>query len=225
MSAHATSTVDPAEVDLHMQFVDIEQQNESYLVGMWTFLVTEVMFFAALFMVYILQRWMHAHEFWAIHRELDWKMGGTNTMVLLFSSFTMALAVHYAQKREFDKQLRMLGVTILCAFGFLIIKYFEWSAKIEHHLVPGAHFQWNGEGASKGVAEMFFVLYFSMTGLHAIHVIIGILVIGFLAFRVWQRHSSVNRDYLPTEMIGLYWHFVDLVWIFLFPLYYLIPRS
>ena len=225
MSTAHEPTHDPADVDLHMQFVDIEQQNETYLIGMWTFLVTEVMFFGALFLVYILQRWMHAHEFWVVHNQLDWKLGGVNTTILLFSSFTMACAVHFAQKREFNKQLGMLGFTMACAFGFLIIKYFEWGAKIEHHLVPGAHFQWHEPGAAKGVAEMFFVLYFAMTGLHAIHVIAGILVIGFLMFRVWQRHYSVNRDYLPTEMVGLYWHFVDLVWIFLYPLYYLIPKS
>jgi cytochrome c oxidase subunit 3 len=216
---------DPAEVDLHVQFEDIEQQNETYLVGMWTFLVTEVMFFGGLFLVYILQRWMHAPQWYVIHEQLDWRLGGLNTMILLFSSFTMACAVHYSQLRKFDKQLQMLGVTILCAFGFLVVKFFEWSAKVEHHLVPGAHFEWAHAGASKGVAEMFFVLYFSMTGLHAIHVIIGIIVIGVLATLVAKRHSSVNRDYLPTEMIGLYWHFVDLVWIFLYPLFYLIPKS
>jgi cytochrome c oxidase subunit 3 len=213
---------------LHHQFEDIEQQNETYVVGMWTFLVTEVMFFGALFLCYILYRWNYQNDFWAAHHELNWKLGALNTTILLISSFTMVCAVHFAQLKNRKLVLMNLGATILFAAAFLFVKFtFEWPIKFEHKLFPGTGFHPHPEvlhGAHFKPAEIFYSLYFGMTGLHAIHIIAGILVLGALA-DLWRRRArSVTEDYIPTEMVALYWHFVDLVWIFLFPLFYLIPQ-
>ncbi len=215
---------------VYEQFENIDQQNESYLVGMWSFLVTEVMFFGVLLFSYVLYRWQYQDYFYTIHKLLDVNMGAVNTVILLSSSYSMVLAVHFAQIKKRSAQLSALLFTIGCAFGFLIIKYFEYSHKIHAGLVPGPKFVWpavdNPElmaNVPASVAQMFFSLYFAMTGLHGIHVIVGILILGTLSFLVWRK-SSLVEDYMITEMIGLYWHFVDLVWIFLFPLFYLMPR-
>ncbi len=217
------------EEGLYHQFEDIEQQNESYIVGMWSFLVTEVMFFGPLFFCYALYRWQYQAEWFHVHEELDWKAGGLNTLILLTSSLTMAMSVYYAQIKNKGMQLKMLAATMACAFGFLIVKTYEWIPKFQHHHVPGASFKWQGtvEGAAASVpdrvAELFFSLYFAMTGLHGIHVVIGIICIAILMRLVQKDHLYV-KTYVPTEMVGLYWHFVDLVWIFLYPLFYLMPQ-
>ena len=209
--------------ELWHQFEDIDQQTDTYVVGMWAFLVTEVMFFGVLFLAYTLYRWNYQPEFFEIHKLLDIKLGATNTVILLLSSFSMALAVHFAQLKDRAKQLICLGITLSCAFGFLIIKYFEYSAKIHHGLVPGSNFQWDNPEIPAGIAQMFFSLYFTMTGLHGVHVVVGILVISSLMI-LTKIKSPLVENYVPTELIGLYWHFVDLVWIFLFPLFYLMPQ-
>ncbi|MFN3728890.1 MAG: cytochrome c oxidase subunit 3 family protein [Fimbriimonadaceae bacterium] len=206
---------------VYEQYETLEQQQESYVVGMWTFLVTEIMFFGALFLTYTLYRFRYQEDFYLAHKKLDVVLGGINTFNLLISSFFMALAVHFAQLRKKKAQLMCLGVVIACAFIFMGIKYVEYSAKFEKNLFPGPFFDWHYEGSPK-VAELFYSLYFAMTGLHGLHVVIGILVIGTLAFLVWKDHPIIT-DYIPTELVGLYWHFVDIVWIFLFPLFYLIP--
>lgn len=222
----ASSTIDNHHVEeVYEQYEDIGQQQESYVFGMWTFLVTEIMFFGVLFCCYTIYRWKYQPYFFKVHEELSIPLGATNTVVLLLSSFTVALAVHYAQKREKTKQLICLGITNLCAFGFLVIKSIEYSAKVAHHHVPGPGFQWDvaGTGVPAHIAQLFYSLYFAMTGLHGIHVIIGILCISTLMVLVAKDHPIIT-DYIPTELIGLYWHFVDLVWIFLFPLFYLMPK-
>ncbi|MBX3118109.1 MAG: cytochrome c oxidase subunit 3 [Fimbriimonadaceae bacterium] len=214
---------------VYHQFEDMDQQNESYIVGMWSFLVTEVMFFGPLFFVYALYRWQYQADWFLVHEELSWEWGGANTMVLLFSSFTMAMSVYNAQIKNKAKQLMFLGITMACAFGFLVIKTIEWVPKFQHHHVPGASFDWANtvHGAAANVpdrvAELFFSLYFAMTGLHGIHVVIGIICIAVLMLLVIKDHHLVET-YIPTEMVGLYWHFVDLVWIFLYPLFYLMPQ-
>lgn len=247
MASIAHDPHDDMVVHVHHQFENIDQQNESYIVGMWCFLVTEIMFFGALFLMYTIYRWNYQQDFYGAHLELSqgtdmpvfggliqsvglkefpvW--GSINTTVLLFSSFTMVLAVRSAQLRQKMNVLKYLGGTIVCACIFLVIKFtFEWPAKFQHKLVPGSNFAPETahlHGASPRAAEIFYSLYFAMTGLHAIHIIAGIGVLGALAY-LWQKGAkSVTEDYVPTEMIGLYWHFVDLVWIFLFPLFYLIP--
>lgn len=220
--SHAIPVGEPDAV--FEQYQDIHQQNETYIVGMWSFLVTEVMFFGALFLMYTLYRWQYQPEFYAIHKQLHIAMGATNTVILLLSSFSMAMAVRFAQLHQKANQLRALGFTVLCACGFLVIKFFEYREKIQHHLLPGPNFQWHEEGASPERAQLFFSLYFAMTGLHGVHVLVGILIISFLMRLIQKDNILVKGDYIPTELIGLYWHFVDLVWIFLFPLFYLMPR-
>ena len=242
---------------LQHQFQDMDQQNESYVVGMWTFLVTEIMFFGALFLAYTIYRRENPAVFLEVHHHLDVMKGGINTMVLLTSSLTMAMAVYHAQMKNRAKQMMFLGITILFSFTFLGIKTVEWEKKFHDHHVPGPSFDYvRGEGGVarveepkntavpvhlagdtksdypkntvdpdfSGKAQLFFSLYFAMTGLHAFHVIIGILIMGTLLFMLMFKHPSVDY-YMPVEMAGLYWHFVDIVWIFLFPLFYLIPGS
>jgi len=220
MSDHAVENTDGDVV--FGQFETIEQQQESYIVGMWSFLVTEVMFFGGLFLVYVLYRWKFTETWTAMAGELNWQLGGINTAVLLLSSFFVAMAVHCAQKKRERAQMVWLSGTILCAFGFLVIKYFEYTDKFSHNLFPDWSFV-APAGIEEGPARLFMSLYFAMTGLHGVHVAIGILV--FIALMVMTKMKvPAISDYVPTEMVGLYWHFVDLVWIFLYPLFYLIPK-
>lgn len=223
MATHTAKSAHDHHGEVYEQYETIEQQQESYVVGMWAFLVTEVMFFGALFLIYTVYRWKYQPYFYEIHRELDLVKGTVNTVVLLSSSLSMALAVHYAQLKNKARQLMCLGITVACAFAFLVIKFFEYKAKIDHGLFPNATFHWTNPDVPSGVAQTFFSLYFAMTGLHGVHVLVGILLIGTLMLMVW-RDSKLITDYIPTELIGLYWHFVDLVWIFLFPLFYLLPK-
>lgn len=242
MSTHVIAAADHGHAhdpNQAHQFEDMAQQNEAYIVGMWTFLVTEIMFFGALFLAYTTYRSLHPEVFIDAHRHLDVWLGGTNTVVLLSSSFFMAMGVRAAQLQRKSAQLFWLALTIMCAFAFLGIKTVEYKAKIDHHLVPNQNFHYhsveeNG-GASaeasvnpeksnipQGEAKIFFLLYFIMTGLHGIHVVIGILVLSTLWLMIKFNHPYV-RYFMWMEMGGLYWHFVDIVWIFLFPLFYLIP--
>lgn len=221
---------------LHHQFEDIGQQNECYIVGMWTFLVTEIMFFGALFTTYTLYRWNYQFDFWVAHEHLDVTLGAINTMVLLLSSFLMVMAVQSAQLKKRELVMGYLGGVVLCALMFLGIKTVEYTGKFVDHLYPGIDFATDpkvfGEhGMQNGHyvvnmnhAQLYYGLYFGMTGLHAVHIIAGIGVILAL-IRLWFiRAKSVTADFVPTELVGLYWHFVDLVWIFLFPLMYLMPQ-
>jgi cytochrome c oxidase subunit 3 len=287
------------EQNLSVQFEDLDQQNESYIVGMWAFLVTEVMFFGALFLAYTLYRTMYFNTYLEAHHFLDVKLGTLNTLVLLSSSLSAALAVYYAQHGQRIKVALLLAFTCVCAFGFMGIKYVEYTSKINEGLLPDQNFNYakaltvfhehhkpvagaeenpranvaweqlqlarktsqvsfvapkdNPETAEveagfdnrvtsaadatarvvvksparerfdieAGKAKIFFSIYFCMTGLHGIHVIIGIICMTTLILMYLTKHPAVD-DYLPTEMVGLYWHFVDIVWIFLFPLMYLI---
>lgn len=225
MAGHA-HTADPDAAPVYIQYEDIDQQQESYIVGMWAFLVTEVMFFGALFLIYLLYRWNYQEDFYLVHKQLDWVLGGINTLNLLISSFFMAMAVHFAQKKQTKAQLTMLGLTLVCAFVFLVIKYFEYSHKIHAGLFPNENFQYGlvaGQLGDPEHARLFLSLYFAMTGLHGVHVVVGIIVISALMFFTIRKAPTIT-DYIPTEMVGLYWHFVDLVWIFLYPLFYLIPK-
>jgi len=206
------------------QFENMEQQTECYITGMWTFLVTEVMFFGALFVAYTLYRWNYKFDFYNAHEHLNVAMGGFNTMVLLVSSWFVVMAVQGAQLGKRNQVLAFLAGTQLCAFTFLTVKYFEYSSKFADNLYPGVDFTTNPEHvhhANLNHAQIFYGFYFGMTGLHAVHIIVGIVVIGFLMMKWYRRHPSVVNDFVYTEMVGLYWHFVDLVWIFLFPLFYL----
>jgi len=287
------------EQRLSVQFEDLDQQNESYIVGMWSFLVTEVMFFGALFLAYTLYRVMYFNTYLEAHHFLDVKLGTLNTLVLLSSSLSAALSVYYAQHGQRIKVALLLMFTCVCAFGFMGIKFVEYTSKINEGLLPDQNFNYakaltvfhehhkaaagveenpranvaweqlelarkanqvsfvapkdNPETAEveagfdnrvtsaadstarvvvksaarerfdieAGKAKIFFSIYFCMTGLHGIHVIIGIICMTTLILMYLTKHEAVD-DYMPTEMVGLYWHFVDIVWIFLFPLMYLI---
>jgi cytochrome c oxidase subunit 3 len=247
------------------QFETIEQQNTSYLIGMWAFIVQEVLFFGAIFTAYAIYRFKYVLEFTLAHHELSVPIGTLNTFVLLFSSYTMARAVRAAMQNRHKKQAFYLFLTFLFAGVFMVNKYFEYSAKFEHHLFPGGdysahavveHAQKMGElreveengqkfyelgktrnqefVAFKKVTpeefeqrtRLFFGFYFVMTGLHGLHVLIGMIIIGILIGRALIDHAKNKpvADFMPVEMVGLYWHLVDIVWIFLFPLLYLIGR-
>lgn len=204
------------------QFDDIEQQHESSSLGMWIFLATEVMFFGGMFLGYAVYRAMYPTAFAEASRHLDIWLGGINTAVLLCSSLTMALAVHAAQLGARRTVAIFLVATIILASVFLGIKAFEYYHKYEEHLIPGAVFEFPGENANH--AQLFFSFYFAMTGMHALHMVIGIgVMLIMIALALRGRFSP--EYYFPVEMTGLYWHFVDIVWVFLFPLLYLVDRS
>jgi cytochrome c oxidase subunit 3 len=198
------------------QFVNIEQQRDADVVGMWTFLATEVMFFGGLIMCYTFARYTYPDIFEAASHRLYVHYGGPNTAILLCSSLSMALAVRAAQFGRRKAVTLFLGVTILFGLAFLVVKGFEYHTDYVEHLVPRLDFQWQGPGS--GQAEIFFWLYFTLTGLHALHVTIGIGILATIAFLA---HREKIGD-MPVEIAGLYWHFVDIVWVFLFPLLYLV---
>ena len=195
------------------------QQLEASVLGMWVFLVTEVMFFGGLFMAYILYRSLYPDAWLAGSHELNELLGGINTVVLIFSSLTMALAVRAAQVGSWMGQVVNLILTIIFGTIFLVVKYFEYAAKFEHHLVPGAHF----DPARDPAQQLYFSLYFMMTGIHALHMVVGIVLMLIILRMAWKGRFSAEY-YGPVEVSGLYWHFVDIVWIFLFPLLYLIGK-
>ena len=203
------------------QFDSLGQQTEAATLGMWVFLVTEVLFFGGLFLTYAVYRSFYPAAFSAASHELDILLGGINTAVLITSSLTMALAVHAAQLGQRRLLMIFLVVTMVLGTVFLGIKAVEYYHKFAEHHVPGASFQFEREHQRH--AQIFFSLYFIMTGLHAIHMIIGIGVL--LVMWIWAWRGRITSDYAgPIEISGLYWHFVDIVWIFLFPLLYLIGR-
>jgi cytochrome c oxidase subunit 3 len=196
---------------------------------MWFFLVTEVMFFGGVFAAYMLYRSQNPEAFAAASHHLDILLGGLNTVVLIGSSLTVVLSVWSAERGKQKALAFWLLATIVLGLTFLVVKYFEYSAKWEHNLVPGPDFAFHdtriGEHGhvNPDRARMFFHFYFFMTGLHALHMIIGIGVYAVLLFNTLKGKYSV-RWHDPIPVAGLYWHFVDLVWIFLFPLLYLIGR-
>ncbi|MBI4460903.1 MAG: cytochrome c oxidase subunit 3 family protein [Acidobacteria bacterium] len=197
----------------------MEQQREAASLGMWVFLVTEILFFGGLFLAYTIARYQHPAAFAEASLHLDVALGGVNTAVLIVSSLTMALAVHAAQTGRRKGLLGFLALTAALGCVFLLIKGVEYADKFEHHLVPGDTFSFAGPEA--GSAELFFSLYFAMTGLHALHMVIGVAVLAVLLAYAWRGSYSVYY-HTPVEVAGLYWHFVDIIWIFLFPLLYLI---
>ena len=185
---------------------------------MWIFLATEVLFFGGLFLGYTVFCYLYPEIFAAASRHTEVVLGGANTAILLLSSTLMALAVRASQLRQRKHLIWLLLATAVLGIVFMVIKGFEYHKDFVDHLVPGAGFQWHE--ANPGAAEIFFYLYFVMTGLHAIHVTVGIVVMLVLAVLAFRRRFD-NGNYMPVEIAGLYWHFVDIVWVFLFPLLYL----
>jgi cytochrome c oxidase subunit III len=215
----------PHHPALAHHFDNLEQQHEASTLGMWVFLVTEIMFFGGLFMAYLTYRTWYPEGWVAGSHELDILLGAINTAVLICSSLTMALGVHAAQLGSRKGQVTFLLLTIALGTTFLVIKAFEYEHKFHVGLVPGAHYtplpEWPAEIARS--TELFFSIYFAMTGLHALHMVIGIGILGVLTVMA-HRNWFGAEYYAPVETAGLYWHFVDIVWIFLFPLLYLIGR-
>jgi cytochrome c oxidase subunit 3 len=211
----------PTSPALAHHFDSLEQQKEASTLGMWLFLVQEVMFFGGLFMTYLLYRWRDSEAFAAGSHELDITLGLVNTVILIGSSLTMAMAVRSAQTSRRRPLVGFLVATGVLGLAFLVIKYFEYSAKWHHHLIPGPDFHFAGEIG--GRAEAFFSLYFAMTGMHALHMIVGVGILAWI-LRDSVRGRFDGSYYNPVENFGLYWHFVDIVWIFLFPMLYLIGR-
>jgi cytochrome c oxidase subunit 3 len=237
---------------LYGQFKTLEQQKDTASLGMWIFLVTEVMFFGGIMLAYTINRHTYFHAFAVGSNTLSLKLGGINTIVLLASSFTMAMGVWSAQTGKKDYLKMFLSLTILLGFIFFGIKYVEYAQKFHHHLVPGKSFditycvnsptkcedvdaeeldvERNEIAAAQAAdpdlnahAQLYYSAYFGMTGLHALHMVIGA---GLL---FWLLKNSFAGIYTPewntpVDIVGLYWHFVDIVWIFLFPLLYLIDR-
>jgi cytochrome c oxidase subunit 3 len=228
---------------LQHHFETMAQQKEASTLGMWVFLLTEVLFFGGLFFAYIVYRVWYFDAFAEASRTLDITLGAINTAVLIGSSLTMALGVRAAQTSQRSATVFWLILTILLGCVFLGVKVVEYADKFEHHHVPGPNFVWASEheagpaaaGAAaehaapandaelQGLTQIYFSLYFTMTGLHALHMIVGVVLMSVIA---WMAHKGRfdAHYYTPVEMAGLYWHFVDLVWIYLFPLLYLVER-
>ncbi len=185
---------------------------------MWVFLATEVLFFGGLFLSYTVYRYLNPETFAAASRHTEVILGGANTAVLLFSSTLMALAVRASKLGLRRELVRLLLATAFFGMLFMGIKAFEYYKDITNHLVPGVNFQWHEP--NQGAAELFWWLYWAMTGLHAIHVTVGVCLLLVLA-ALARRGRFDNGNYMAVDIAGLYWHFVDIVWVFLFPLLYL----
>jgi cytochrome c oxidase subunit 3 len=205
------------------QFEDMDQQRDAGNFGMWVFLVTEIMFFGGLFGAYIVYRSLYLPAFEIGSRLLKVNFGAANTAVLIASSLTMALAIYAAHINKKNLQVLFLLLTMLLGGIFLFVKFaFEWTADYHEHLIPGFGFVVRPEWGAAGYhVPMFFCFYFFMTGLHALHMIIGFGILAVLVVMAWRGRFN-SEYYAPLESTGLYWHFVDIVWIFLFPLLYLI---
>lgn len=200
-------------------FESADHEFETCKQGLWLFLLQEVLFFSPLFVAYAVFRLTYPQAFIEGHHHLDWRMGAINTIILICSSYTMVLGVRAAQHGDKAKLIRNLLLTLLFATGFLVVKYFEYTHKIHDGLLPGAMFS-NAEAKDPHV-PLFFSLYFGITGLHGLHVIGGMVAMVWVLLRARKGEFGPGY-YTPVEMVGLYWHFVDLVWIYLFPLLYLV---
>lgn len=204
---------------LQEQFEEMPQQKEAATLGMWAFLATEVLFFGAMFNSYITYRHAYPAAFAAASHHTIVLFGTVNTAILLTSSLTMALAVHAARENKIKWSFRFLAITIFFAVGFLAVKGLEYYQDLDEHLWPGPHFR----ADLPPQAQIFWVLYWIMTGVHALHVTVGVGLLSIMAWMTSRRKFS-SAYYTPVEISGLYWHFVDIIWIFLYPLLYLIQR-
>lgn len=203
---------------LHHHFHTPAQQAAASKLGMWLFLGQELLFFSGLFMAYIAMRFFYPETFMAAHEHLDVPMGAINTFILITSSLTMALGVRAAQTSKRREYMLWIFLTILFACGFLVVKYFEYSHKFHAGFLPGKFYAGSG---IPGEPQLFFSIYFVLTGMHGLHVLIGIGVLIWILIRGAQGAYGAEY-YSPVENVGLYWHLVDLIWIFLFPLLYLV---
>ena len=211
----------PHTVAHHFETAD--QEFQSAKLGFWLFLATEILLFGGLFAAYFIYHAQYPETFKQGGHQLNWVLGSVNTLVLIASSFTMALGVTAAQRSQKKRMLVLLAITLVCSLIFLGVKYVEYSAKIEHGLLPTRWFHdHDGVMADVPHGSIFFSLYFTMTGIHGLHVLIGAILISWIMWRGAKGHFH-SGYYLPVDLVGLYWHLVDLIWIFLFPLLYLVP--
>ncbi|MBV9086491.1 MAG: cytochrome c oxidase subunit 3 family protein [Acidobacteriaceae bacterium] len=221
--SHSETTTSVSHLQAHFQ--TMEQQRETSVVGMWIFLGTEVMFFSGLFTSYLVYRLAHYAAFAAASKELSVTIGAINTAILIASSLTMAMSVHEAQLGRRKLVIIFLILTLVFGLTFLGLKGYEWYDHIEKHELPGFNFHLEPEkthGDPRSM-ELFFGFYFCMTGLHALHMIVGAGLVTWVLIKTWK--WEINAEYHnPVETVGLYWHFVDIIWIYLFPLLYLIDR-
>jgi cytochrome c oxidase subunit 3 len=213
---------------LEEQFENLEQQQEAASLGMWVFLATEVMFFGALFLGVGVYRYLYQEAVEKASERLNWLIGGINTVVLLASSLMMALAVHYTKLGQRKRVIVFLGLTALLGFGFLALKGLEYYIDYVEYLIPGWRFDFNEWVTKEGLrpdqvphVKLFLLFYWIMTALHGLHVTIGILAILVMMALAWKGVFS-SAYYSPIDVTGLYWHFVDIVWIFLLPTLYLL---
>jgi len=200
-----------------------EQEYQSCTLAFWLFLATEILLFGGLFAAYFYYHGVYPETFVLGGKQLSWQLGATNTCILLASSWTMAMAVSSTQQSKKSQTLMYLGLTVAGAAGFMVVKYIEYTAKFEHGLLPGFYFHPHDAAlAGDPNLAMFFSLYFTMTGIHGAHVLIGaaLIIWAFVGVSKGKYHAG---HYLPVHLVGLYWHLVDLIWIFLFPLLYLVP--
>jgi len=201
----------------HIAGTHVHRDDVGSRMGMWLFLFTELILFGGMFLLYSVYRFQYADEFHIAAKELNTIMGAFNTAVLLTSSLTMVLAIIAIQRDQKALSILMQLITIFLALFFLVNKYFEWSAKFHHGIYPGSE-----ELLAKSSGEiLFFGLYYVMTGLHGVHVIVGMFLIAVMT-RMTRKDIITKDSYVRLENAGLYWHLVDIIWIFLFPLFYLI---
>ncbi|HKS74284.1 MAG TPA: cytochrome c oxidase subunit 3 family protein [Terriglobales bacterium] len=229
--AHSPTTVQEHPPGLQHHFVDMVQQQNAVSLGMWLFLATEIMFFGGMFCAYLIYRDLYFNEFAAGSRSIDLVLGTVNTAVLICSSLTVALSVRAAQMGKRMLLVGLLIVTMIFGLAFLGIKGVEWYNKYKEHHVPGVAFDasdivrdYPQIPIDQSHEQIFFSLYFAMTGLHALHMIVGLGIFTWLTYTAWKGRYGPEY-YSPVEISGLYWHFVDIVWIYLFPLLYLIDRK
>lgn len=219
-SAHPTPGAVPGAPKLAAHFASLDVQKHAARLGMWLFLATEILLFAGLFACYAAYRFLFPEAWAASSRSLDLFMGTVNTIVLITSSLTAAMAVHYAKEGKNKAVGMMFLLTLLMACAFLVIKYFEYSHKFHIGTLPGRYYFY--EGIQLPGAPLYFTVYFASTALHAFHVIIGMCVLAVIMVRAFRSAEFGPNNYTMVELGSMYWHLVDLVWIFLFPMLYLV---
>lgn len=217
--AHGNSPTHKHHVGHH--FKNANHEYTSAKEGLWLFMATEILMFGGLFIGYAIYHKAYPEMFAEGASHLDWRLGFFNTLVLILSSFTMALGILYCQMNDKRKAAISLAVTILCGAVFMCVKYMEYSSKFHHGLFPGKYLNVETAHAVHANLGLYFGFYFFMTGLHGIHVLLGMGLISWLLYRT-VRGDFDSEYYTPVEGVGIFWHIIDLIWIFLFPLLYLV---
>jgi len=218
--------IEPAHKLHAEQFDSMEHQQETASIGMWIFLATEVLFFGGLLLVYTVYRTTYPTVFELAGKNFNLGIGTINTVILLTSSYFIALAVHFARNDQSRRSARFLALTWVLGFSFLCLKAYEYYDDIERNIVPGSSYHdigYHYVGPNPEAARMLYFIYYALTGLHALHMTIGLGAIAVLYHRSIKKAFS-SHYYTPVEVVGLYWHFVDIVWLFLYPLLYLMDR-